>query len=333
MPIQRFVAGGAAGTVTPPATTEEHVAAGVTPTNVTFGAFDDPNGLITSYSASVVSSESATVSGSGLGPYSINGSVDGESGVLTLSALDSVGATVSTAVHVWSVAGGVGATDGSQDTTKWRILDSADIKATVDPNALETSVTMSANEIQFRGGVSAVAGEHNPDDGCMYTFDFIDPDTEAIVEPADGGYIGVEFYYQFGTNTPQGTTNAQLHCGVKEQTSTAALFGGVKFSGGARFVAAGTTTNTQSTVGNFTSTTAQHIRVGLYDHADPSKVTLDGVTAHIYDDATTPGRVSSRLRLDTIGAVTLGTELAVVFASDIDVTIAYRLVKAPSSPF
>jgi len=192
---------------------------------------------------------------------------------------------------------------------------------------------MSGSEIQFRGSAPAAAGAHHPDDGCLYTFSFIDPDTDAVVDPADGGYVGIEFYFQFGTNTPQGTINGQCTCGIKESGSSQALFGGVKFSGGARFVSAGNFTNTQSTVGNFTSTTTQHVRMGLFDHADPSKVTFDGVTSHLYDDLSTPGRVSSRLNTAIMASVTAGVEIAVVLASDVDATIAYRLVKAPSSPF
>ena len=106
--------GGSTTPPTPPAATSEAVASGGSPSAKTFGAFTDPDGVISSYSATITNTVgSTTVSGSGLGPYSFSGSADGDSWVLELDALDSSARVVATAVHAVDVAaagGGAGLT-------------------------------------------------------------------------------------------------------------------------------------------------------------------------------------------------------------------------------
>ena len=191
MPISRFISGGAAGAVAAPATTSQSVAAGATLANVTFGAFTDNDGVIVSYSASVTSSGSATVSGTGLGPWSINGAVDGESGVLTLNALDSVGQVVGTAVHVWSVG-------KEEAATAWKLLTAADATLDADPNALLTTFTDSGDEMQFRGSAHSSV---NAKQGAQYIWQMVNPDTDAVINWQDGGFMGVEFMFKVGTET------------------------------------------------------------------------------------------------------------------------------------
>lgn len=90
-----------AAQVTPPATTTQAVAGGASPAAKTFGSFTDPNGVISSYSASISNAVGSTViaSGSGLGPYTFGSFSDGDSFSLALNALDASGQIVSTAFH------------------------------------------------------------------------------------------------------------------------------------------------------------------------------------------------------------------------------------------
>jgi len=92
--------------VTPPAATSEAVASGGEPSPKTFGAFTDPDGRIASYSAAITSvvGSTAIASGSGLGAYTVSGSDDGDSYALRLTALDSEGEPLATAVHVVDIA-------------------------------------------------------------------------------------------------------------------------------------------------------------------------------------------------------------------------------------
>jgi hypothetical protein len=93
--------------VTPPAATSEAVASGGSVTGWTFGAFTDPDGRIASYSATLVTvTGSGSLSGSGLGPYSITGTTDGDAYTVELDALDGDGGVLATAVHTVAIASG-----------------------------------------------------------------------------------------------------------------------------------------------------------------------------------------------------------------------------------
>lgn len=100
-----FPAAAAAGPVTPPAPTSEAVASGGSVTGWTFSAFTDPDGRIASYSATLTTVYgSGTLSGSGLGPYSITGTADGDAYTVELDALDGDGAVLATATHSVAIA-------------------------------------------------------------------------------------------------------------------------------------------------------------------------------------------------------------------------------------
>jgi hypothetical protein len=93
--------------VTPPAATSEAVASGGSVTGWTFGAFTDPDGRIASYSATLVTvTGSGSLSGTGLGPYSITGTADGDAYTVELDALDGDGGVLATAVHTVAIASG-----------------------------------------------------------------------------------------------------------------------------------------------------------------------------------------------------------------------------------
>ena len=109
----------AATNVTAPAATSESVASGGTPANVTFSAFTDPDSRIASYSKTEINAVgSATWTGTGLGAYSVSGSADGDSGAILLTALDSGGDPLATAVHVWDVAAAAGAIAWTADSVE-----------------------------------------------------------------------------------------------------------------------------------------------------------------------------------------------------------------------
>jgi hypothetical protein len=100
---------GGGSPVTPPAPTSESTTAGVNFAAKTFGAFTDPDGVISSYAAVTTNSTgTASWSGTGLGPYSATSS-DGDAGTLSLNARDSGGQTVATAVHSYDRAAAAGA--------------------------------------------------------------------------------------------------------------------------------------------------------------------------------------------------------------------------------
>jgi hypothetical protein len=76
-------------------------------TSWTFSAFTDPDGRIASYSATLVTvTGSGSLSGSGLGAYSITGTADGDAYTVELDALDGDGGVLATAVHTVAIAGG-----------------------------------------------------------------------------------------------------------------------------------------------------------------------------------------------------------------------------------
>jgi len=96
--------GGSADPVTPPAAQSQSVAAGGSLSDVTFGAFTDPGARISSYSATKTNVVgSATISGSGLGPYAIAGDADSEVLSIELDALDASANVLATAVYTGSI--------------------------------------------------------------------------------------------------------------------------------------------------------------------------------------------------------------------------------------
>ena len=88
--------------VRPPAPTSSILTSGSSFSAVTFGSFTDPSGFIDGYSASVtnVRGPVATISGSGLGPYTISNAADGTELIITLSALNGAGEVL--ASTTWS---------------------------------------------------------------------------------------------------------------------------------------------------------------------------------------------------------------------------------------
>ena len=103
--------GGSADPVTPPAAQSQSVGAGGSLSDVTFGAFTDPGGRISTYSATKTNVVgSATITGSGLGPYAIAGDADGEVLSIELDALDASSNVLATAVYTGSIATPTGGT-------------------------------------------------------------------------------------------------------------------------------------------------------------------------------------------------------------------------------
>lgn len=91
--------------VTAPAATSESVASGGSPSNKTFSAFTDPDGLIDNYVSAVTNiSGTTTATGTGLGAYSYSGATGGTAFVHTLTARDADNNPLATAVHGVRVA-------------------------------------------------------------------------------------------------------------------------------------------------------------------------------------------------------------------------------------
>lgn len=104
---ERIAGTGEAAAVTAPADTSQAVASGGSFAAVTFGSFTDPDGRIdaSQYVATTTNSAGTTAwSGTGLGPYTASGSADGDAGVLTLTARNTAGDELATAVHSYSRA-------------------------------------------------------------------------------------------------------------------------------------------------------------------------------------------------------------------------------------
>ena len=134
--------GGSVDPVTPPAAASESVAAGASLSAVTFGAFTDTGGRISSYAASKTNVVgSATISGTGLGPYTISGAADSEVLLIELDALDSGGNVLATAAYTGSI--GSPTTGGA-----WVTLKDYDLTDLTTTSALSTgSTTLSFESI------------------------------------------------------------------------------------------------------------------------------------------------------------------------------------------
>lgn len=109
--------GGSVDPVTPPAAQSATALQGGSLAAVTFGSFTDPGNRIASYSATKTNVVgSATISGSGLGAYTISGAADGEVLTIELDALDGSGDVLATATYTGSIAG---AAPGSELLQTW----------------------------------------------------------------------------------------------------------------------------------------------------------------------------------------------------------------------
>jgi len=315
-------------TVRPPSPTASFVLAGQTISAKTFDKFTDREGIIRSYDVLLRTNGSATVSGSGLGPYTLSGTADGDKGVIALRAKDEDGNTVATAIHVWGIESGASgvATDGSQDYSAWTLMSTDNIVLSQN-TGLATSIGMSGNEIQFRG--SAASADDNPDDGAQYAFQIKDPADDSIVVPKNGGIIGVEFYFKFGTNFPD-AANEFFYSGLYN--------GGGGFFGGYRYettgkVAAGSYTLAYSA--NHTNVTGNVflVRVSAMDNASTGNALVGPSEVTAFDDAVTPAKHVVRFSSTSASDLDFTLYLLLSFAGDVDVTVYYRLMKAPSNPF
>ena len=203
-------AGGAGSVqpVTPPDAASESVAAGNTLADVTFSAFTDPGSRIASYAATKTNvSGSATISGSGLGPYAISGDADGEVLTIELDAKDSAGEVVATAVYTGAIAP---ASDGPSVVLSTADFGAYDFTTTggtggsggAGPHTLPDGTTCT---IHVTGGGSSVFKIENGllvadgDTSNFYTIEFdLGADTEWVPTWISGAYT-------FGETTASGS--------------------------------------------------------------------------------------------------------------------------------
>ncbi len=225
--------------------------------------------------------------------------------------------------------------DGSNDLSRWKLLHTANIHTTTDTNGLETSKSMSGKEIQFRGSVPGGASDFHPDNGCLYRFKMINPGTGKTFNAGNGRIIGIQYYMKLGSTVPN-SNREFVYCGLWDGGSTAndGSFGGVVYLGGADRYAHGTyktvsTATYTRSVGN-----TYLIDIMMADDSADSSGVAGLPTIKIFDDAGTPARVASAAngnQTTVISATTARPTLS--FSGDIDVTVFYRLVLAPTSPF
>jgi hypothetical protein len=223
------------------------------------------------------------------------------------------------------------ATDGSQDTSPWKLLTTSDIIATSDPNGLEVSKTMSGKEFQFRGSAPVGASLDNPDDGCLYRFNLTDPASGSVLDAGSGEIVGIQFWFQLGTNVPD-AENEQFVAGVWD--TTVGFFAGLKRDSTQQRVAYGSYTGTAKTAFTIVAGYVYEVEVFLADDSADTSAVSGLPRIVVYDDPSTPARVQSLVsgsQSTTISGT--ATDIALVFAGDIDVTIYYRLIRPATNPF
>jgi hypothetical protein len=221
--------------------------------------------------------------------------------------------------------------DGSQDTSAWALLTTDDITATSDPNGLEASKSMSGNEFRFRGTAPVGSNLDNPNNGCLYRFALKDPATGATLSAGSGDVVGVEFYFQFGTNVP-GAQNEMFFAGVWDG-GTQGSFGGFKHDSSQTRLSYGSYTGTSKSAFTHNSAYAYKTDILLADDSADASAVAGLPAIVVFDDVGTPARVGSAVSGTQTTTIAAGANLALVFAGDVDVTVFYRLVFPPSSPF
>lgn len=106
--------GGAVDPVEPPDPQSATAAEDGSLAAFTFGAFDDDGGRINSYGTPTVTNvvgSGVIASGSGLGPYTLSGTANGEVITVNLPALDSGGNVIATATYTGTIAGSAPASE------------------------------------------------------------------------------------------------------------------------------------------------------------------------------------------------------------------------------
>lgn len=139
--------GGAASAdpVTPPAAQSATAAEDGSLPAFTFGAFDDDGGRINSYGTPTVTNVvgSGTISGSGLGPYTLSGTGNGEVITVSLPALDLSGNVIATATYTGTIAGSAPASE---------------LLATWDFRTADTGTLSGSGNITSGGGSTVIVG-------------------------------------------------------------------------------------------------------------------------------------------------------------------------------
>lgn len=225
------------------------------------------------------------------------------------------------------------ATNGSQDTSPWKLLTTDDITATTDSESLETSKSMSGNEIQFRGSVPAGSSDFHPDHGCLYRFNMIDPDDGGTFSAGQGRIVGIQFYLKLGSTVPN-SNREFVYCGMWDGGSSASngSFAGLLYYnadriGGGTYTTVSTQTYTRSAGNTYL------VEVMMADDSADSSGVAGMPTVKVFDDQTTPARVSSAVNGNQTTTISAAARPTLSFSGDIDVTIYYRLIYPPTNPF
>tara|TARA_R110002012_G_scaffold301115_2_gene501276 strand:- start:559 stop:1284 length:726 start_codon:yes stop_codon:yes gene_type:complete len=221
--------------------------------------------------------------------------------------------------------------DGSGDFSRWKLLHTANIQATTDTGGLETSKSMSGREIQFRGSVPSGNTNFHPDNGCLYRFKMINPGTGKVFSAGNGRIIGIQYYLKLGSTVPDAVREF-VYCGIWDGTNGS--FGGAIYLGGADRIANGSYTAVTTTTYTRSTGNAYLIDIMMADDGADSSGVAGLPVVKVFDDAGTPARVGSFASTAQTAAISATTARPTLsFSGDIDATIYYRLVLAPSSPF
>ena len=221
--------------------------------------------------------------------------------------------------------------DGSNDLSEWFLLNTSNIQATDDTGGLETSKSMSGREIQFRGSVPSDRSSFHPDNGCLYRFKMINPRTGKAFNAGNGRIIGIQYYLKLGSTVPD-SVREFVYCGLWDGTNGS--FGGPVYIAGSDRIANGSYTTVTTTTYTRSAGNVYLIDIMMADDGADSSGVAGIPTVKVFDDAGTPARVgsfASTAQTDAISATTARPTLS--FSGDIDATIYYRLVLAPSNPF
>ena len=110
------------------------------------------------------------------------------------------------------------------------------------------------------------------------------------------------------------------------------MFGGYKRDSATRLTA-GIYTNTLVTSYTNSSGNAYLVDIGAADAAAGTGAIIGNCQTTVFDDSGSPARSGARVSGTSALSLSGTFTLALVFAGDVDVTVYYRLVKAPSDPF
>lgn len=279
---------------------------------MTFGAFTDAGGRISSYSATKTNvAGSGTISGTGLGPYTFSGTADGEVITVELDALDSGANVLATAVFTGTIAG---AAPSSELLATWdfRTADTGTLSGSgtitkdsggtdvVDYNVFVQSGSPTATTDITSAGLRVFRSDANSVSGIAL-------DLTDVLALCDDARDTLLFFVHFATitnTTMVSNTNANITLGSADNTMSNTPTRGLMMRNTsvsqldvqAREYDGSVTTVTQRTYGSSWPTSgtalleasASRVFAGFVDVADPARSAVPVASAGISSGDTAP---------------------------------------------